>query len=202
MAALARKVAETFLNPFVAFARCAKRYDRLLPKEPTPQSFSAWLADLGEDLDPDDAASLWLDVCELAGWPESPILVGSGQPVISSIDRQPDLFVSPEDAINAAVADLAAVRRAAWGPEKAAKKFRGWLVSTGRAGTYSSAELRALYSSYCAEIKREESSENHMRKCLLKLRGVSKLVADAGGQRKGSRRERETKWTITQPLGK
>lgn len=194
MAALARKIADTLLNPFVAFRRCAARYDHMLPAEPTHQAFQRWLEDLGEEMDPEDAASMWLDVCDLAGWKHAPAIV-------SSTHDQPELpFAAPApETAEAVIADILARDRAQpWPAPKAAKKFRAWLVAEGRTGTHTATELAALYEQHCNEIGREGVGMNHLCKHLIGMRGVKKAVKDKREQR-GKRRERETVWTIADP---
>lgn len=196
MAALARKLAETVetvLAPFAAFRRSAARHSYMLPAEPTQQAYQQWLKDLGETLDADDAASMWLDVCDLAGWKHAPALVAS------TANDQPELPLIEPMVAEVVLSEILNPEKAqAWPAPKAAKKFRAWLIAGGRTGRHTATELSALYAEHCDEIGREGVGVNHLCKHLISLRGVKKAVKDKADQR-GARRERETVWTIINP---
>ena len=84
-------------------------------------------------------------------------------------------------------------------PPEAARQFVKWIRDTGRCDTYSNEGLSALYAEHCAALRIAPASEAHMRKHMTDFAGAFKSMQDEKGRR-GAKRHRPTKWTITPSL--
>jgi hypothetical protein len=74
-------------------------------------------------------------------------------------------------------------------PAEAAIRFRDWLVDNGHTGAHGSAQLSALYATYCKEANVLKTPENRLRRELKQVPGggVTKLQADKRHRGKGPR---------------
>lgn len=82
-------------------------------------------------------------------------------------------------------------------PPDAAKAFLTWVRDQNRCGEYSDQALKDLYADHCQATRRPAIGDNHMRKHLLHLAGVSKGLSE---ERTSGRRQRPTVWKLGQSL--
>lgn len=173
-------------KPSLSMTVC--RYPHLLPQSTSVADYAAWLAQIGEEAS-DESLSWYAEMCELAR-----VVRGDPDPVPPAKMRRP----VPDPVPASVPAEIIILRKPAT-VQEAASEFLAWVISTGQAGTYSSGDLRRMYSRYCNVELITPSPENKLRGVLRTLPGVTtrqKIVARVS--RKESR-VREWHWTFAPP---
>ncbi len=173
-----------------AFERMSARFPGLRPEHGDVPSFESWLAGLGETVSDEDAAELYITICELCGWhlPAQQPTAGAAEVPVSP----PPPIITETRAVPALP-----VRTTLHGAQ-AAERFVEWVRLADRCGTYSNRELSEL----CAEFFEAEDilpiSDNVFRPHLEKLRSdVTKSRADNTFRHKGKKgRNRNYLWTV------
>lgn len=185
--------------PSAAISARIARWEKLRPTDDSLESFVAWVADHGGQIDdPDELLAQYAWMCRAAGWDKAtepdPLPIPDPAPVAKS---------SPIPAKPAKVAKLPTEREITAAPARttlkaaeAAERFVEWVQLTGRTGSFSSNELTALYREHCKAEDLIELSDNVLRPALLKLPGVTKHQLDSGAKR-GKQRHRPFRWTIS-----
>lgn len=176
-----------------AFERMSALYPGLRPVNGNVPSFEAWLAGLGETVaDTDEAADLYITICELCGWGPAIQQPTAVEAVEVALPPAPPPTITETRVVPALPA------RTQITGSQAAERFVEWVRLAGRCGTYSNREFTEL----CAEFFEAEDilpiHDNMFRPCLEKLTDdVTKSRSDASFRHKGKKaRNRNFLWTV------
>lgn len=169
--------------------RMAQKYPHLLPADSSADSFDVWLAATGTSVPVEELADLYADICLLAGW-------ALPEPIqIDVLSDSPAEVIPDPMPVPVALPGLTKLTAA-----DAARRFRDWLFECRRDGTYTSAEVSALYEEHCRAEDLIPHPENEMRPHLQRLGGVKKAPVDINVKTKdGKRRNRSVRWIFKAP---
>lgn len=175
--------------PSAAISARIARCEKLRPKDDKLESFVAWLAEHGGEIDdPDELLAQYFWMASAIGRDKTP------EPEPQPVAKSPPIPAKPAKAPTEREITPAPARITLKAAE-AAERFVEWVQLTGRTGSFSSNELTALYREHCKAEDLIELSDNVLRPALLKLPGVTKHQLDSGAKR-GKQRHRPFRWTI------